>query len=293
METRANFALIGVFTVAIVFAAFGFVYWFSGPVTAQYKTYEIVFPGSVAGLARGAAVQFNGLKVGEVTQLELDEQDPSLVNVLINIAKTTPVKTDTRARIEQTGLTGVAVLSLTGGTPGAPEIQVEPGRRYPRILAEPSEIQNLLATLQRFANKASGVLEKIDKVLEENSASLAATVKNAETFTKALADNSASIENFIRDAADVARSLKPVTARLDKLFAAIEPKTLTSITNDVAGASAKINRFSGSGLRQYEQLAVDARRAVDALDRAVRSVEKNPQQFIFGASPSIPEYRGR
>ncbi|MBI1867543.1 MAG: MCE family protein [Methylocystis sp.] len=266
METRASYTLIGVFTVAVVFAAFGFVYWFSGPAqTAQYKTYEIVFPGSVAGLARGSAVEFNGLKVGEVTHLAISAEDPSLVDVLISIDKHTPVKADTTARLEQKGLTGVPALSLTGGTPGAPELQVEPGQRFPRILAERSDIQNLLASLQRFSNKASDVFEKLDKVLDANSAALAATLKNTEAFS----------------------------ARLDKLLAAVEPKKITSITNDVAGASTNINRFSGSGLRQYEQLAVDARKAVDALDRAVRSLERDPQQVIFGATPAIPEYRGR
>ena len=31
METRANYVLIGAFTLAVVLAGFGFVLWFSGP----------------------------------------------------------------------------------------------------------------------------------------------------------------------------------------------------------------------------------------------------------------------
>jgi phospholipid/cholesterol/gamma-HCH transport system substrate-binding protein len=301
METRANFALIGAFTLAIVVAAFGFVYWFSGPSqTAQYKTYQLIFPGSVAGLLPGAAVQFNGLKVGEVTHLAISDEDPSRVDVLISIDKKTPVKANTRARLSQTGLTGVAVVSLAGGTPGAPDLEVKEGERYPRIQAEPSEIQNLMENVQRLSTRATDVFDKVDRLLDANSASLSAAVKNAETFTKALADNSGNVGDLLTSASDLAKSLKPAAARLDKLLVAgeqaikaLDPRKLKSITEDIAGASANINRFSASGLRQYEQLAVEGRKAVGTVDRAVKSLERDPQQVIFGASPAVPEYQGR
>ena len=56
--------------------------------------------------------------------------------------------------------------------------------------------------------------------------------------------------------------------------------------------SAGLNRFSGSGLRQYEALAVQGQRVLDDVDRLVRSFERNPSQLIFGAKPSLPEYHG-
>jgi phospholipid/cholesterol/gamma-HCH transport system substrate-binding protein len=294
METRANFALIGAFTIAVIVAAFGFVFWFSGPSQkAQYKTYELVFPGSVSGLSRGAAVLFNGLKVGEVTHLAISDEDPSRVDVLIKIDKKTPVKTNTRARLETRGFTGVAEVSLAGGTPGAPDLVAQEGQPYPRIEAERSQIQNILEAVQDLSSRAGDVLAKLDKLLDANSASLTATVKNAETFTKALADNSGNVGDLLTSAADLARSLKPAAARLDKLLAALDPKKIKSITGNIAGASANISRFSATGLRQYEQLAVDARKAVDTLEQAVKSLERDPQQVIFGASPAAPEYQGR
>jgi phospholipid/cholesterol/gamma-HCH transport system substrate-binding protein len=294
METRANFALIGAFTIAIVVAAFGFVFWFSGPSKiAQHKTYELVFAGSVDGLSRGGAVQFNGLTVGEVTHLGISDEDPGRVDVIISVDKRTPVKTNTRARLKQTALTGVAVVSLTGGTPGAPDLEAKEGQRYPRIEAEPSEFQNLLEGVQRLSARATDVFEKVDKLLDANSTSLTATVKNAETFSKALADSSSNI-------AEVVSSLKPAAAHLDKLLTsgeqalkALDPKKLKAIANDIAGASANINRFSSNGLRQFEQLAVEGRKAVGTVDRAVKSLERDPQQVIFGATPALPEYQGR
>lgn len=294
METRANYALIGAFTIVVVFAAFGFVFWFSGPsTTAQYKTYQIVFSGSVSGLSRGGAVEFDGLKVGEVTRLAISEEDPSRVDVLVSIDKKTPIKIDTKARLEQAGFTGVKTVALVGGTPRAPYLVAAPGQPYPRIEAESSDLQNIIDSVQRLSKKATEALDKVDKLLDANSGTIAQTLKNAETFTKALADNSEDIGSVMHDLAAIGRSLKPIPERLDKLLAAVDPKKLNSIATDIAGASANLKNFSGKGLKQYEQLAVDARKTLETVERAVRSIEKNPQQVIFGPTPSLPEYKGR
>jgi len=300
METRANYALIGAFTLAVAFAAFLFVYWFSGPSQlGRQETFQIVFT-AVSGLTRGSSVLFNGVKVGEVTHLGISEQDPSKVDVLVRIDSRTPVKTDTRARLETRGFTGVSDVLLVGGTPGAPALTAQVGQKYPQIQAERSEIQNLLVNVQSLSTKAAELLTKLDKLIDDNGPAITATLKNAEIVSKTLADNSASITSFIRDASDVAQSLKPAAARLDKVLAAgektikaIDPKQIKAITGNIAGASERINRFAATGLREYEQLAVDGRKAVDSFDRTLRSVEKNPSQFIFGPSQSVPEYQGR
>jgi phospholipid/cholesterol/gamma-HCH transport system substrate-binding protein len=301
METRANYALIGAFTLAVAFAAFIFVYWFSGPSQlGRQETYQIVFTGAVSGLTRGSSVLFNGVKVGEVTHLGISEQDPSKVDVLIRIDSRTPVKTDTRARLETRGFTGVSDVLLVGGTPGAPPLTAQNDQKYPLIQAERSEIQNLLGNVQNLSTKAAELLTKLDKLIDDNGPAITATLKNAEKVSKTLADNSASISSFIQDASAVAQSMKPVAARLDKVLAAgekliasIDPKQIKAITGNIAGATERINRFAATGLREYEQLAVDGRKAVDTFDRTLRSVEKDPSQFIFGASPSVPEYQGR
>lgn len=301
METRANYALVGAFTLAAVFAAFSFVYWFSGRTQGgKQDVYQIVFSGSVSGLSRGSSVLFNGVKVGEVTHLAISEKDPSKVDVLVRIDERTPVKTDTRARLETRGFTGVADVLLVGGTPGAPNLVAEEGQRYPQIQAERSEIQNLLGNVQSLSTRAAEVLVKLDRLLDENKDSISGTLKNAETFTKTLSDNSEHISAFIKDAAEAAHSLKPLAARLDRFLAAgeqtlkaIDPKQIKAIAGNVAKASGNLKNFSATGLRQYEQLAVDARKAVDTLDQAIRSLERDPSQFIWGPSQTTPEYRGR
>ncbi len=92
METRAPFVVVGAFVLAAIIAMFGFVYWLHnaggiGPRT----TYHVQFDGAVPGLLVGAAVLFNGIRVGEVTELALAPDHPRRVNATIAVASETPV----------------------------------------------------------------------------------------------------------------------------------------------------------------------------------------------------------
>jgi phospholipid/cholesterol/gamma-HCH transport system substrate-binding protein len=354
METRANYALIGIFTLAVVAAAFSFVYWFSGAEKpGGRKTYKIVFTGSISGLSNGGWVLFNGVRVGEVTKIDLLPQDPSRVFALVDVDAKVPVRADTKARLEYTGFTGVASVALTGGATDAPPLPTskqEPGV----IVADRSDFQDLIATARRIATQASDFLDKTNRLIDDNSASITASVKNAEKFSDALAANSDGLKDFMGAIADVGKSIKPLTAKLDVLATdadnvvkAINPNDIKTIVSDFASLSAKldkaadkvdgvltnlngflatgdskgafgeiaaaaksvkkaaddldsrmkeiavnINRFTGSGLRQYEALAVDGRKTLEQINQAVRSIESNPQQFLFGKSPQIPEFSG-
>jgi len=80
MEIRAPYVLIGGFVLAVIAAGFGFVYWLhNGAGLAQRTTYRLHFENTVSGLLTGAAVLFNGIRVGEVTALELDVGNPNRV----------------------------------------------------------------------------------------------------------------------------------------------------------------------------------------------------------------------
>src|SRR4051812_16954518 len=137
METRANYALIGLFTLAVVAAAFGFVYWFSGSESGQRRQpVRIVFSGSVSGLSKGSIVLFNGIRVGEVTEVGLVADDPRRVIAQVEVDRTTPIRTDTRARLEVNLLSGVAQIALIGGDPGAPALAAAPGQPHPTIFAD-------------------------------------------------------------------------------------------------------------------------------------------------------------
>jgi phospholipid/cholesterol/gamma-HCH transport system substrate-binding protein len=249
METRANYALIGAFTLAVIAAGFLFVWWFTGAGKSEdRKTYEVRFTGSVSGLTRGSAVLFNGLRVGEVTLIDLREEDPSQVAATIQVSKRTPVKEDTRGRLEFQGLTGVASIALTGGSAGAPDrppITVDKERGV--IYADRSDFQNLLESVQGLASKADSVLARADALFADNSGAIKDSIANVDAFTKALADNSDGVNKFLKGMSELGDKIGPLAAKLevlagnlDGIVKAVDPQRVNQIVADVQSVTSAV-----------------------------------------------------
>ena len=154
METHARYFLIGMFSLSVLAVLLLFALWLGKlELGRDYQDYDIRFEESVAGLAKGGLVQFQGVQVGEVRKLKLDPVDPRVVIVRVRMTEQTPIKTDTKAQLSFTGLTGVAVIELIGGTPGAKLLrEVEPNS-VPIIASIPSTLTQLMVD-------GTGVLQK-------------------------------------------------------------------------------------------------------------------------------------
>jgi phospholipid/cholesterol/gamma-HCH transport system substrate-binding protein len=244
METRANYLLIGIFSLAVIFGAFGFVWWFQRAGDASSRSvYEVVYDGSVSGLRTGAAVNFNGIRVGEVYRLDLDSSDPRRVIAQIGVSGNTPVRSDTRAGLEYQGLTGVAAITLTGGKADAQMLVAENGKP-PRIIAEPS---------QDLMQAAKTVVNRVDKMLAENEQRIDEILKNIAGFTGELNKDG---KEMITEMSAAAKSVRTAADNLS-----------TSAT---------------PAIKEYQLLAQDARKMTNDISRFVRDLEKNPSQLVFG-----------
>jgi phospholipid/cholesterol/gamma-HCH transport system substrate-binding protein len=185
METRAPFVIVGAFVLATIVAIFGFVYWLNntgglGPRT----TYHVQFDGPVPGLLIGAGVLFNGIRVGEVTDLALAPDNPRRVNATISVASNTPVHRDTKVGLDFQGLTGVPVVALEGGA------QVANSTEVPTLIAEPGAGQSM-------TQAARDALRKVDSVLSENSEPLKDTIANFKVFSEGLARNTGKLDSIV------------------------------------------------------------------------------------------------
>jgi phospholipid/cholesterol/gamma-HCH transport system substrate-binding protein len=185
METRAPYVLIGSFVLAAILAVFGFVYWLNntGGIGPR-ANYHVQFQGPVPGLLVGAGVLFNGIRVGEVTQIGLAADNPRFVNATISVASTTPVRTDTKVGLDFQGLTGVPVVTLEGGM----------------TVAKAGEPVTLIAEAgagQSMTQAARDALRRVDTVLEDNSGPLKDTIANLKTFSDGLARNTGKIDGIL------------------------------------------------------------------------------------------------
>src|SRR5215475_2177321 len=219
METRANYVLIGLFTLAVIVGAFGFVYWFNTIGGAgERAAYRIVFDGSVSGLRPGASVLFNGIRVGEVTELKLDPAQPRAVVATVSLEKSVAVRADTAVSLEYQGVTGTASIALRGGSQDA---AAPPG--------SPPTLTVDAAGAQDVTQAAREAMRRIDALVTDNEAVLKGALKNIEMFSQTLATNSERINHILEgaegllgggpdspgDIAQAARAIKAAAENLD------------------------------------------------------------------------------
>ena len=190
MEIRARYVLIGLFVLAAAAAVVGFVYWlYNTGGLAERTTYEVRFQGSVAGLSTGSEVMFNGIRVGEVTALALNGDQPGEVIATIAIDRRTPVRVDTHVGLDFGGLTGTATVALADGTPSAAAPAAVDGGP-PVLIADASALKDL-------TQSGREVLARLDRILAENAEALKSAIVNIDTFAQALADNSGKVDSIL------------------------------------------------------------------------------------------------
>jgi phospholipid/cholesterol/gamma-HCH transport system substrate-binding protein len=186
MKTRARYALIGLFMLAVIIASFAFVYWLENKGGFGERTaYQVRFGGSVSGLLVGSSVLFNGIRVGEVTGLGLDPQHPEQVVATIAVDPGTPIRSDTQIGIETQGLTGGAAVTLRGGSATA---DIVPAQGV--LTASPQAGQD-------WTQAARDAFQQVDDVLAENSEALHSAITNIDTFADALARNSDKVDGIL------------------------------------------------------------------------------------------------
>jgi phospholipid/cholesterol/gamma-HCH transport system substrate-binding protein len=311
METRANYVLIGLFTLAIVVTGFAFVYWFTQTgAGTERASYRVLFDGSVSGLRTGASVLFNGIKVGEVTDLRLNPNDPRQVAATIGIDKNVPLRTDTKVGLDFQGLTGIASISLKGGAVDAPALTAQRGQ-LPTLAADPAATQDVTQSVRDLAGRGDDLLRRLSAVVGDNEKPLNEIVVNLRNFTTTLDRKSDQLDAILASAKNFTAALDRNSERLDHVMANLESMTdadakkelldtvksvrvlAENLDKRTAEISAGVNRFTGSGLREWESLAADSRKTLAQLDRAVRNFDRNPSRVLFGGSGSVPEYDGR
>ncbi|MFZ0026471.1 MAG: MlaD family protein [Pseudolabrys sp.] len=256
MERKAHYALIGLFTFAVVAGAFGFIFWLhhsSGK--KQAVAYRVIFDSSVSGLQVGGNVLFNGIRVGEVTNLRLDPDKPSQVVAMLAVNKSTPIRSDTRVGLEFAGLTGVAAVSLKGVSPKTPLIEREEGEP-PTLKADPSASQDMMQAAREVLNKA-------EEVIAANQEAVHQAIADIATFSASLARNSDSVDSIVRDAKDTMSNAKEATASARTLMENLDKRT--------DGITIGVNKMTATATRQ-----------IDLAGKAITDLAHNPQRFLFG-----------
>ncbi|CAK13087.1 MlaD family protein [Pseudomonas entomophila] len=280
METRAHHVLIGLVTVLVVAGAMLFGLWLTkSSVDTAFKDYEVVFNEAVSGLSRGSPVQYNGIKVGDVSSLRLDPKDPRRVLARVRLSGDTPVKEDTQAKLTLAGVTGNAFIQLSGGTPHSPELKGKDGK-LPVIVASPSPISRLLNDSSDLVTNINLLLHNANQMFSEgNIERLSNTLANLEQTTGAFANQKGGISAAIEQLAQVGKQANATLA---------ETQALMRNANGLLGNQGK--QAIGSAEQAMQALAESAATLNSLLQDNRQSIDDGAQG-LNQLSPAIRELR--
>lgn len=280
METRAHHVFIGLVTVLVVAGALLFGLWLTkSSVDDTFKDYQVVFNEAVSGLSRGSAVQYNGIKVGDVTTLRLDPEDPRRVLARIRLSADTPVKQDTQAKLTLAGVTGNSFIQLTGGTPQSPELKGKDGK-LPVIVASPSPISRLLNDSSDLVTNINLLLHNANQMFsEDNIGRLSNTLANLEQTTGAFASQKGGITQAIEQLGEVGKQASATLA---------ETQTLMRNANGLLGTQGR--QAFGSAEQAMQALA-ESTATINSLLKDNREAIDDGAQGLNQLTPAIRELR--
>lgn len=270
METKANTALIGAFTLIVLALGFVFVYWLArGTDQGTNASLTVIFEDPITGLGVGSQVVFNGIKVGEVKTLDLDPERPNVVLAGLSVKPLRSIKADTQVTLGFQGLTGVGYVEMAGGSSELPPIwEAQPD---PTIIATRSSMQDLLAGARTILSRADEVLQTLERTVSDNSDDISLAVLDVRKFTSALAENSDDVAGLIANMSAASKGIAESTGQLegiitksDALLAAVEP-------DDLGEALSNLRKATDS-------LAAQADRIGTIVDRA-DAIAANAQAF--------------
>lgn len=300
MERDAHYAAVGIATVALIAALAVFTIWLARlQFDSDYDVYDIVFYGPVRGLSEGGEVHFNGIRVGEVTALNLDPEQGDQVIARVRLKGETPVRVTSRAQLEPQGITGLNYIQITAGNPESALLKAQyPDNVVPVIQSQPSPLAELLSGSGTLLAQAVDVLNRVNRVLsDDNIRSFSTTLASVEAVSAELearrgllAELETTLQNANRailayeQVAVTANEVVDTDARqaIANINAASAEATsaMQSLNRTVTGLEQPVGDFAETGLPELTAAIRSLQAATTALEALVEEVRSSPRDFI-------------
>lgn len=273
MERDAHYAAVGIATIALLAALAVFTIWLARlQFNNDYDIYDIVFYGPVRGLSEGGEVHFNGIRVGEVTDLHIDTKRGDQVVARVRVDATTPVRVTSRAQLEPQGITGLNYIQITAGAPDSALLKDQyPDNVVPVLQSQPSPIAELLSGSGTVLAQTVDALNRINRVMsDDNIRSFSTSVKNVEALTTELEARKAIFQQLEEAVTNANAAVKE--------YQGLAVDTRQIINTDGRQAIANINQATG-----------EARTAIASANRTISGLEQPLGDF---STSTLPQLRG-
>jgi phospholipid/cholesterol/gamma-HCH transport system substrate-binding protein len=278
MNNRVNYSLVGFLVLFALSAMMVFGYWLLKPSKEiEMKVYAIYFDESVSGLNLDAPVKYKGINVGKVTELNINPKNSEQVEVLINVLKSTPIKSSTVAQLTSQGITGLSYINLSFGDESSEFLKAQKGQEYPVIKTIPSLLIKLENTVGDLTLNLSETLQRTRELLkEDNQAEFSLLLKNSAIFMSKM--NQTLDDETIGNLQQTIKNLNNVSKRLDEMM----PRVEKLIENSVAWEDSVSASFA-SIMKSYIGIAG----SMNTFNKALQSGDFNLKEMSSDILPTM------
>jgi phospholipid/cholesterol/gamma-HCH transport system substrate-binding protein len=304
MEPRAHHVLIGLFTVLVVSAALGFALWLSKASSDQEtRDFDVIFNEAVSGLSAGSAVQYSGIKVGDVISLRLDPNDPRKVRAHIRVSASTPIKQDTRARLSITGITGASLIQLHSGTPESPALIGKNDQRA-EIIADPSPLTRLMSNGEDLVLNVTRLLNRANQLFSrDNIGRISRTLENIEQTSASVAEQRDELRQALQQMSSASQEAADLMRNANQLLGGPGREAVDSASRLMASLERSSNNVERllsdnrsaldggmQGIAELGPTIIELRETLSSLRSFARRLEEDPAGYLL-RSDTIKEFQ--
>ena len=284
MSTEAK---VGLFVVICAVLFIGTVYYLGdeqwGRNAIPYRTY-LRYAG---GVEPGTTVLFGGIEAGKVAAVRAWNEDPTKIELLLQVKQGTPINASCIARLGAVSLMSAPAISISTGSNGAPRLK--PDGVIPS--EETVSIDEMARKLAGIADTGQGLITQVEgelKGLSEQANTLLASLN--ETAGPA---NRKQIGEILRNANTMLTQQSPKIDRItDQVLAATQDADaaikkvaplLDHVDTSVGNVNSTIDQLREplrQDLLQMQSTMAQARSLIASLQAAVRGNDDNIRETL-------------
>ena len=300
---------VGIFAVLVLLVGWGVVRYLKGAEIFSNSNTYYAYYDQVGGIQPASHVVINGVKVGSVLGVVLNEDPSQGVELKLSIDKKFKIPVDSKARIFTDGLMGGKAVQIVYGT--SEEIIPDDGTISSDVSADLMEmastelvdlktklttvmdglvttldgVNKLLAenteTLTSIVGHVDGVTGSVDAMLTKEKVNLEEALASLSVFSKSLGDNAGQVDNIIDNLTTFSSQLAEANliAEVEKVVG--ELNSVLAAVNDESGSVGKLLKDA----ELYDNLTV----ASSNLSALLEDLKNNPGRYlnvsVFGKYP--------
>lgn len=254
---------------------------------------------SVAGLSEGSSVKFQGMNIGSVQAISIDEVDTSIIRIDYCLKPGTPMKEGTTSQLGNIGITGLKFLELKGGgkfkdIPKNGEVpsiesQWDQITGKAEVIAEKLEIilnnvNNAVKeikpeTVKQIANNIAGISSSLNTILAQNKDNVHALTGESAQFMKKLNQSMTQIDAVVTDIRGMTASDGVITGTLTSFKGTADELGGAVREADIKGTMEKISLLLDSLQKTTETVNLTLMRSQEDINQSLANLSESMHNF--------------